>query len=131
MTVTKYSKLTADVLAICKEKLQIEDVLVFTEILQVELLKDILKNSSCLYIIKKNGKIENFDPEKIKVSLARASDDIGEPLTGSDLEILTKEIILTVKKNKEKIIYSKKIKDYAIDALEKLGFAYLINVYSF
>lgn len=43
-------------------------------------------------IIKRKGHIETFDIEKIKQSLSSASADINEPLSESDLKLISKKV---------------------------------------
>lgn len=46
-----------------------------------------------MIVVKKNGKLEEFDLEKVKSSIDSAATDIGITLNESDLKILSKDII--------------------------------------
>lgn len=43
-------------------------------------------------IIKRNGKVEDFKPEKIQISIENAALELGFKLTNSDLNIISKSV---------------------------------------
>lgn len=49
-------------------------------------------------IIKKNGRIEEFKKDKIKVSIENAAKDSATMLNNSDVELLVSDIMKTLKK---------------------------------
>jgi len=78
---------------------------------------------------KSNGSIELFSMDKIKLTLERVSDELNQPLTGSDLSLLTKEIEREVNKTGKKIIDSWEIKKIVIEVLERLSFRKIAKAY--
>ncbi|NLZ33672.1 MAG: hypothetical protein GX889_01955 [Clostridiales bacterium] len=48
-------------------------------------------------IIKRTGEIEDFDLSKIKTSILNSSSDVNIPLNNSDINLLIREIEITLK----------------------------------
>ena len=48
-------------------------------------------------IIKKNGRVEEFNISKIKHSILNVSNEINEPFTDADLKIVEREVLNVLK----------------------------------
>ena len=73
-------------------------------------------------VIKRDGRIQEFDLNKILITLEKVSDDISEPFTESDIRNLSEDIESTIKAISEDSIEVNKIQDIVVEELEKLGF---------
>lgn len=92
-------------------------------------------------VLKRDASIQEYNLSKIEVTLANISDEYFQPLTDSDLSLLTrniqKEIEKEMKKRNIDIIKSSRISQLIVLELEKCGFdliaekyrEYLKNVY--
>ncbi len=78
---------------------------------------------------KRNGSVQIFSMDKIKLTLERVSDELNQPLTGSDLELLTREIEKEINKIGKEIIDSSEIKKIVIELLERLSFKQIAKAY--
>lgn len=78
---------------------------------------------------KRNGSVQIFSMDKIKLTLERVSDELNQPLTGSDLELLTREIEKEINKMGKEIIDSSEIKKIVIELLERLSFKQIAKAY--
>jgi len=73
-------------------------------------------------IIKKSGKVEEFDGSKIKRSVLNASSEINEPLTDSDLKIIEREVLNVLKTINREETSSYEIFAIVLNVLKKLEF---------
>lgn len=73
-------------------------------------------------IIKKNGRIEEFDGSKIKRSVLNASSGINEILTDSDLKVIENEVLNTLKIINREETSSYEIFAIVLNVLKKLEF---------
>lgn len=73
-------------------------------------------------IIKKNGRIEEFDGSKIKRSVLNASSEINETLTDSDLKVIENEVLNTLKIINREETSSYEIFAIVLNVLKKLEF---------
>lgn len=71
---------------------------------------------------KRNGSLQPFDIDKVRLTLERVSDEIDSPLTGSDIRILTDAIEGTIQAMNKEIIESAKIYGIVIGKLKEFGF---------
>lgn len=78
---------------------------------------------------KRNGSVQIFSMDKIKLTLERVSDELNQPLTGSDLELLTRGIEKEINKIGKEIIDSSEIKKIVIELLERLSFKQIAKAY--
>lgn len=80
-------------------------------------------------VIKKDGRIQEFDLKKIKLSIQRASDDMIEPLNESDSVRIANAITTRLlEKDKDTIEY-REIHNKVVEALYEFGFNELANFY--
>lgn len=80
-------------------------------------------------IIKKDGRIQQFEISKIRMSLQRASDDINSPLTTSDIKNVVEDIDKELKKLKISIIQADKVQETVYNVLLDNGFNELGDYY--
>jgi transcriptional regulator NrdR family protein len=80
-----------------------------------------------LTVIKRSGKEEAFSPDKIKNTLAAASDEMGRPLNAGDLRILVSSVESRLS-GREKIS-SREVLMTLIDLLREEGYSDLAGRY--
>lgn len=73
-------------------------------------------------VIKQDGRLQEFDINKIKTSIYRASDDANEPLNGSDIDNLARSIDREIESLKQDTIQSYLIQSLVLSEIEKSGF---------
>lgn len=73
-------------------------------------------------VIKKDGRIQDFDINKILITLEKVSDEIEEPFTESDIKNLSEDIMDSLKAISEDTIEVNSIQDVVVKQLENLGF---------
>lgn len=73
-------------------------------------------------VIKRDGRIQEFDINKILLTLEKVSDEIEEPFTESDINNLLEDIENSIKAVSSDRIMVNKIQDVVVEQLEKLGF---------
>ena len=73
-------------------------------------------------IIKKSGKIEEFNGDKIKRSILNTSSEINEPLTDSDLKVIEREVLNILKTMNREETSSYEIFAIVLNVLKKLEF---------
>lgn len=81
-------------------------------------------------VIKRDGRLQEFDLNKIKTSIDRASDDARQPLNESDIEILARGIEKGLKNYQKEKIHSDIIQNFVLRELEKQGFGIVAKYYS-
>jgi len=82
-----------------------------------------------MQVIKKDGRLQEFQLEKVAISMSRASDDIEEPLNESDVHVLSDKINKVIHENyKEKIMFSD-IRKIVVDTLIEMGFSDVAESY--
>ena len=80
-------------------------------------------------IIKRRGYIEAFDVEKIKQSLSSASTDINEPLSESDLKLISKKVEDKLHEMNREITSSYEVFAIVLFILKEMEFNKLGQVY--
>jgi len=78
---------------------------------------------------KRDGNVQPFSMDKIKLTLERVSDELNQPFTGGDLRLITREIEKEINKTEKEIINSSEIKKIVIEALERLSFKQIAKAY--
>jgi transcriptional repressor NrdR len=78
---------------------------------------------------KRDGSLQDFDIDKVKLTLERVSDELNRPFTGSDLRILTKAIEEGVFKTGNEVIDSSEIHKIVVNELEKYDFVEIAKAY--
>lgn len=73
-------------------------------------------------VIKRDGRVQEFDINKILLTLEKVSDEIAEPFTESDINNLLEDIESSIKAVSRDKVMVNKIQDVVVEQLEKLGF---------
>ena len=81
-------------------------------------------------VIKQDGRLQNFDLEKIKTSIYRASDDANEPLNTSDIENLARSIEKEIENIEKDTIHAYLIQSLVLNEIEKSGFHFVGKYYN-
>ncbi|MFT5874678.1 MAG: transcriptional repressor NrdR [Clostridium sp.] len=81
-------------------------------------------------VIKQDGRLQNFDINKIKTSVARASDDANEPLNESDLDNLGRAVEKEIENLQKDTIQSYLIQSLVLSEIEKSGFHHVGKYYN-
>jgi len=81
-------------------------------------------------VIKRDGRLQNFDLSKIKTSIYRASDDASQPLNESDIDNVAKSIEKSLKNYQKDSIHSDIIQKFVLRELEKQGFKIVAEYYN-
>lgn len=86
-------------------------------------------------LMKKSGKIVDFNPSKIITSIENAADDIGINVTARDIELLTQDITNSLKLllRDENYSSSYEVRSLVMDTLIKNGYksiakSYILNM---
>lgn len=80
-------------------------------------------------IIKKNGRIEEFEVNKIKSTVSKASDDARQPLTQGDLTSLCRSIESKLKSMNRDLTSSYEVFGLIIIILKQEGFNKIADGY--
>ncbi|MBZ9688139.1 ATPase [Clostridium estertheticum] len=81
-------------------------------------------------VIKRDGRLQEFDLSRIRTSIDRASDDANQPLNESDIENLAKSIEKGLKNYQKDSIHSDIIQKFVLRELEKQGFKIVAEYYN-
>lgn len=82
-------------------------------------------------VIKRDGRIQVFDMDKIERTLQYASDEAGEPLTASDIKIVTEDILKRIKDKQDDQVTVQEIQEAVINTLASNGFSDVAKEYRF
>ena len=94
----------------------------FMEELKLDVLEKYFDAVPGTYVLKKNGSVENFDQEKLYLSIGAASDTIDEPLTNSDIHNIVIKSLKALEKGRVNIIPAPLIRHEIMNSMKKLGF---------
>lgn len=89
-----------------------------------------------LKVIKRDGRIQDFNINKIKLSIQRASDDMNMPMTESDSKSIVKNIYEKIQDHKkvlkknESSIGCGEIHEKVLETLNEFGFNGLASFYN-
>ena len=81
-------------------------------------------------VIKRDGRLQEFDLSKIKTSIDRASDNAEQPLNESDIENLARSIEKSLKNYQKDSIHSDIIQNFVLRELENQGFKIVAKYYN-
>ena len=81
-------------------------------------------------VIKRDGRLQDFDLSKIGTSISRASDDADQPFNESDIYNLTKGIEKSIESLGNESIAAVDIHKFVLDELEKDGFHIVAKFYN-
>lgn len=80
-------------------------------------------------VIKRSRRTEDFDIDKINITLIRASEEANAPFNSSDIDLLLKLIKKRILADFNGLIRTKEIKSIVLEELTKLGFDNVANLY--
>lgn len=80
-------------------------------------------------VIKRDGRIQEFDIEKIKLTLERVSDELNEPFTKSDIDNVAREIHKAILGMGKEYIHSFEIHRIVVEQLKNAGFTHIAQAY--
>lgn len=80
-------------------------------------------------VIKRNGRLQEFDANKIKVSIMRTSDDLKQPLNSSDIDNITQSIEGIIRTYNQDSIKAQDIHRIVVEELRKYGFHRIAEAY--
>ncbi|KRQ86891.1 Transcriptional repressor NrdR [Caloramator mitchellensis] len=78
---------------------------------------------------KKDGRIEDFDMDKLITTVENASDDVKEPMNLSDVENVVQEVEKRLIDEKIEVLDSDFIKDVVVEKLIEFGFKDVAKAY--
>lgn len=83
-------------------------------------------------LIKKSGKIVDFNPDKIKTSIENTADDIGIFINSHEIEMVIKDIeeVLLNFLRDETPTSSYEVRSLVIDSLSKFGYKNMAKSYA-
>ncbi len=80
-------------------------------------------------VIKKDGRIQDFDIQKIRVSIENASDEANAPMSSSDIGNIIEDIQQIIDSSGLKRIHVSDIQTMVVNTLKKLGFSVVARYY--
>ncbi len=82
-------------------------------------------------VIKKDGRVVNFEPEKINTSLSNCSSDLNTHLNKVDADLLTKDVEKKIRslRGNDGITSSYEIISLILEALHNMGFKNIAESY--
>lgn len=82
------------------------------------------------YVVKRSGKIEKYNQDKISRSVKNAADRAGMQINSSDIEIILKDVLdrLFYGDNK-RLTQTTEVRDIVLEALAKDGFSKIRDAY--
>lgn len=90
-----------------------------------------MEEVSILQVIKKDGRLQNLEPDKIKTSILNAISTSNHILNESDIKIIVKDIVKTIEEQRAGYgnTSSYEISGVVIDVLKRDGFNDVISAY--
>lgn len=82
-----------------------------------------------MLVIKRRGNKQDFQIDKIKVSIMRASDDIDEPLNESDISFIVSKVKDSINDKYSNEIKSSDIHNIVVEILNSTGFSKIAKAY--
>ncbi len=80
-------------------------------------------------VIKRDGRIQDFDINKILLSVENASDGADAPMASSDISNIGEDVQEKIDNYGSGHIHSSKIHKFVVEALKKLGFSIVADYY--
>ncbi|WP_138202818.1 ATP cone domain-containing protein [Haloimpatiens lingqiaonensis] len=80
-------------------------------------------------VVKRDGRLQEFDINKIMISIERSSDDAGNPMNSSDILNLSGDIKNKLWKDFNESVSYKDIRKTVIEVLQDAGFKSVAKAY--
>ena len=81
-------------------------------------------------VIKRDGRVQDFDINKIMLTVEYASDSAGAPMASSDIKNVGEDVQVKIGSYSSDYIHSSVIQQFVIDSLKELGFSTVAKYYS-
>jgi len=109
----------------------IEEIVIEIDKLKIDVVKEYLNDSENdnLYVIKRSGNIEKFNPDKITRSIKNAADSNKQQINTSDIEILMQDVDKSMKELNRKVFRTDEIKEFVKKALTEEGYSQIYDSY--
>lgn len=109
----------------------IEEIVREIDKLKIDVVKEYLNDSENdnLYVIKRSGNIEKFNPDKITRSIKNAADSNKQQINTSDIEILMQDVDKSMKELNRKVFRTDEIKEFVKKALTEEGYSQIYDSY--
>lgn len=109
----------------------IEEIVREIDKLKIDVVKEYLNDSENdnLYVIKRSGNLEKFNPDKITRSIKNAADSNKQQLNTSDIEILMQDVDKSMKELNRKVFRTDEIKEFVKKALTEEGYSQIYDSY--
>jgi transcriptional regulator NrdR family protein len=73
-------------------------------------------------VLKRSGNLEDFNIEKVKISVGRVSDEMEEPLTDSDLNFIAAQVEKGIFEKHQGQVSYRDVHFLVVDVLKLVGF---------
>lgn len=109
----------------------IEEIVREIDKLKIDVVKEYLNDSENdnIYVIKRSGNLEKFNPDKITRSIKNAADSNKQQLNTSDIEILMQDVDKSMKELNRKVFRTDEIKEFVKKALTEEGYSQIYDSY--
>lgn len=109
----------------------IEEIVREIDKLKIDVVKEYLNDSENdnLYVIKRSGNLEKFNPDKITRSIKNAADSNKQQINTSDIEILMQDVDKNMKELNRKVFRTDEIKEFVKKALKEEGYSQIYDSY--
>lgn len=111
--------------------ISIEEIVREIDKLKIDVVKEYLNDSENdnLYVIKRSGNLEKFNPDKITRSIKNAADSNKQQINTSDIEILMQDVDKNMKELNRKVFRTDEIKEFVKKALKEEGYSQIYDSY--
>jgi transcriptional regulator NrdR family protein len=80
-------------------------------------------------VLKRSGNLEDFNIEKVKISVGRVSDELSEPLTDSDLNFIAAQVEKGIFEKHQSQVSYRDVHFLVVDILNLVGFSKIAAQY--
>ena len=109
----------------------IEEIVIEIDKLKIDVVKEYLNDieNDNIYVIKRSGNIEKFNPDKITRSIKNAADSNKQQINTSDIEILMQDVDKSMRELNRKVFRTDEIKEFVKKALTEEGYSQIYDSY--
>lgn len=80
-------------------------------------------------VIKKDGRMQELNSQKIRLTVESASDEAEAPMSSSDIQNVVEDVEDMIKNSGLERIHTSDIQNMVVNSLKKLGFAVVARYY--